>query len=135
MQHRNARVALAAVLKTAREEVCGLFTDAEIVERANVILVEDARHDHAVTEKTAKARGVRSLPFAETPRACTAPSPGSAVRKPHCNYNQWRLDLPNLAYAVFPGLATTPLSTALITRISTGLASPTEPRRWSWHVH
>lgn len=37
----------------------------------------------------------------------------------------WRLDLPNRAYAVGPGLTTTPLSTALITRIRTGLASPT----------
>lgn len=63
MQERNARVALANALKTAREHVRGLITDAQIVKQANLILREDAAREHAAAAKSAHAKGVRSLPF------------------------------------------------------------------------
>lgn len=81
--------------------------------------------------RTGKPVGEDAYPLQTMLAALVADSAG-----PHCTITRvrgaqaalqlhgWRLELPNLAYAVGLGLTTTPLTTALITRIRTGLASP-----------
>ncbi|MEU1523972.1 hypothetical protein ABZ413_17400 [Nocardia rhamnosiphila] len=83
------------------------------------------------TAHTDEPAGEAAYPLQTMLTALVADSAG-----PHCTLTRvraaqaalqlhgWRLDLPNLAYAVGLGLTTTPLTTALITRIRTEVSSP-----------